>query len=475
MSSPMETIAPPAVSGLSLVQLSLLRWIEEQEDERAAKYVMFREYYDGDHSSQLTMRLRKFLELKSGQEFNLNMCPIVVDALAEKLKVAGFTSDGPADLLALWWKKNRMDAQQAVVHLAAVRDGDTFVLVEWDNVNARPLFTQENAYDGTAGMRVIYSDERRTVPQVAIKRWTISAGLDITARRANLYFPDRIEKYVNSGPGWERFYEPDDERWPIPWVDRASRPLGIPVVHFRNMDEGYDHGKSELDNVVPMQNALNKTVIDVLAAADTTGFQVLWMTGGDPGASTNPDGSVKPGIAIAPGSWVYNTNPDAKIGAIEPADLDGIIKVADLWAAKIATITRTPLTLFQLTGQVAAADTIKEGRAGLISKARDRQTVFGNAWEDAMTMALRLYNTWGAGGAADDAEIAVVWEDDEKPDLLALAQTVNQLELAKAASTQQKVMILHPDWDPDAVAKEVAAIKDDQAFGEVPPIEPPAS
>jgi len=48
--------------------------------------------------------------------------------------------------------------------------------------------------------------------------------------------------------------------------------LGVPVVHFRNNDQGYDYGASELSSVIPLQNALNKTIIDLLASADTSAF-----------------------------------------------------------------------------------------------------------------------------------------------------------------------------------------------------------
>ena len=92
-------------TGMDMIQLSYLADLESQENDRAAKYVMLRDYYDGNHATQLTARLRKFLELKDDQEFNLNLCPIVVDALAEKLKVAHFECDNKPDVLREWWRQ----------------------------------------------------------------------------------------------------------------------------------------------------------------------------------------------------------------------------------------------------------------------------------------------------------------------------------------------------------------------------------
>ena len=430
-------------AGIDIIQLSYLSWLESQETERASKYTMFRNYYDGDHLTQLTARMRKFLELKADQEFNLNACPIVVDALAEKLKVSGFDCDDKPDLLREWWQRNRMDAVQAVVHLAAVRDGDTYLLVEWDNEQGKPRFTQENAYDGTQGVHVVYSDERRVMPVVAIKRWIVTSGQNIKTRRTNLYYPDRIEKYSDGGTGqsWQQFNE-DGQPWPIPWA------FGIPVVHFRNKDQGYSYGESELEDVTPIQNGLNKTFIDLLAAADTTGFQMYTATGVDKAPET-----------VAPGMMLWSTDQNVRYGAIPPADLSGLLALKDSVMADIGKLTRTPLSFFQLTGQVAAAGTLKEQRSGLIAKSLDRQVTFGNSWEDALYLARRLHNAYGAGKLKEDAEISTLWSDDEKPDDAALAAEVELLTRAQAASTETKVKILHPDWDEKAIAVEVALIQ----------------
>ncbi len=443
------SLVQPPVSGITTVQLSYLSWLESQEADRAAGYVEKRDYYSGDHATQLTARMRKFLELKEGQEFKINMCPIVVDALAEKLKVAGFECDNKPDVLREWWRRSRMDAAQAVIHTAAVRDGDTYVLVEWSNEHKRPMFTQENAYDGSQGLHVIYSDECRNVPVVAIKRWIVTSGAQIKTRRTNLYYPDRIEKYTDLGTGkdWTEYTDETGQyagMWPIPWGTEAE-PLDIPVIHFRNRDQGYSYGESELNDPIPLQNGLNKAIIDLLAAADTTGFQMIWGTG-------IPSGTT---FTVAPGSTLASTDPAARFGVITPANLDGLIALKDSIAADIAKITRTPLSYFQLSGQVAAAGTLKEQRSGLISKALDRQMTFGNSWEDVQYMARKLHNAFGPGGMDEEAEISTVWVDDERPEHGELAAEANLLFQSQSASVDTRVKLLHPDWDEEAIVAEV--------------------
>lgn len=444
--------------GIDLIQLAYLAWLEAQDNERFSKYVKFREYYDGDQATCLTKRQRAYLNVDNDAEFNLNACPIVVDSLAEKLKVEGFTTgtdEKQPETFAEWWKQNRMDGQQGVVHLAAVRDGDTYVLVEWDNEKKMPLFTQENAHDGSEGMHVVYSDERRRLPLLAVKRWTITSGVNVKTRRTNIYYADRIEKYSDMGTGqaWQQFYEDGSDVWPIPWTENGAEngvPLGLPVFHFRNKDQGASYGLSELDNVTPPQDALNKTVSDLLGAADTTGFQMLTATGV----------AQEDKYTVAPGILLRSSNDAASFGILPAGDLAGLMALKDSWFADIAKITRTPTSFFQLTGAIAAAGTLKEQRSGLDAKAEDRQVTFGNTWEDVMAFARHLHNVFGTGPKMDETVLVLtVWTDTEEPTDIERAEEAELMNRAGAASTKTKVKVLHPDWSAKEIDAEVELIQ----------------
>jgi hypothetical protein len=110
----------PAAERVDKVRLSFLDWLATDAKERHDNYAIYRDYYDGNHATQLTERMRRYLQVKSGQEFNANYCPIVIDALAEKLKVIGFDAgDEQSAVLWKWWQQNRMDQTQGEVHLSA--------------------------------------------------------------------------------------------------------------------------------------------------------------------------------------------------------------------------------------------------------------------------------------------------------------------------------------------------------------------
>lgn len=405
----------------NIVDGTYLEWLYDQEVATQDLYIQYREYYDGDHDTSLTARLRAFLELKTGQEFNINFCPVVVDSLAERLRVIAFevTDDEAAEeLIWKWWQLNRMDGEQAVTHLAAVRDGDAFIITEWDEERGIPRFTFELACASAEGVKIMYNPGNRKEILMASKRWIVKGiGEGNDSRRLNLYFPDHVEKYFSQSDTWEGNWQPytggDDSviiaegvfgntGW-HDWLDKQGKPLGVPVAHFKNKDAGLGRGLSELADVLPIQNALNKSFIDMIAAADTAGFPVLTVTGADGGA-----------LEIFPGSTISSTDPETKFAWLSAGDLNQMVALKDSVAIDIARVTRTPLSNFQISGQMPAEGSEKQRESGLVSKALNRQVFFGNAHEDAIYMGIRLHNAFSTEAKINpDVVVSTVWKSPE--------------------------------------------------------------
>lgn len=432
-------------------RLTFLEWLANQEAARRAEYALYRDYYDGEHSAQLTERLKKFLNIKSGLEFNLNLCPVVVDSLAERLVVTGFDAGEQSATFWSWWEQNDMDGVQADLHLSAVRDGDGYILVDWDEGQGRPAFWHELACDGD-GVTVHYG-ERRKEPIFASKRWRVESenpGEAGKVRRLNLYYPNRIEKYIDTGDRkqgdgrlevWAEFSENSGDPWPIPWTMNNKpdgEPIGVPVVHFRNRAQGYNHGQSELKSVLGPQNGLNKSVIDLLSAADTGAFGIRWVTGGDTG-----------GADVYPGAIYSFDSSDTRVGTWEAMDLSQLINMVNqfkLWAAQVS---RTPISAFQITGQIAAEGTLKQQESGLVAKAENRQVFFGNSWERVMELGRRLNNVFGNEEMNEEQNISTQWASAETRSALDDAQVAavyveklgvpRAMAWAKAGFTQAEI------------------------------------
>jgi len=262
------------------------------------------------------------------------------------------------------------------------------------------------------------------------KRWTetvVENGKRQTRQRLTAYYPDRVERFVLTTTGNEAGWQPyrdDGQPWPIPWVGADGQPLGIPAVHFRNPGL-----RSELWDAIPLQDAINKTLLDVLASADTSGFRILFAHGWFPttdGKMPASDGSNL--LKIAPGQVIGSSSAEAALDPIEGADLSPLLEAVDSLIVKLAQVTDTPTGRFQLTRQVAAEGTLKQQEAPLLGKVRARQVLFGDAWEDLMYIARRLTNLWGEGGLPEDPRIETRWQVAETRDE---AEWVNMLAVKR--------------------------------------------
>ncbi len=432
------------VSARNVVDLSILDFLAESERLFQRAVVKARAYHDGEHEVFLTDRLRQFLGLniESDSRFNMNVCRIVVEALTERLIVEGF--DVADEDLAAWvdevWKQNHMDARADDTHEMAVRDGEAFVIVDWDFANSRPRLTPHPRYtsvdaggDGF-GVQMVYPDDDVSQPPLyAVKRWIETVAGNTHRERATVFFPDRIAKFAATGGSnnWVPFTDPDDEDdagasvWPIPWLDSTGQPLGVPVIHFQNKSL-----RSEAWDAVPLQDALNKTLLDLLASADMTGFRIFVARGFYPttdGKSLADDGGNA--LTIEPGQIIGNTRAanETAFQAVDGADPTPLVNMAQKIILFVAMVTNTPIGRFQITGLVASEQSQKQAEEPLMAKVRNRQTVFGDAWEAALDMARRLENLQGEPLNEED-ELTVRWaeaqarSDDERRADLELKQ-----------------------------------------------------
>ena len=221
--------------------MAYMRWLAADYDEQQTRYLHLRQWYRGEQGVPLTDRQREYLATDSSFEWSLNYLRLPVDLCVERLTVEGF--DGPPGIggddgvLDEWWTSSRMDALQNQVHRAAIVDGDTYLLIEWDTENGRPIFSHEPAFDGEEGVKVHYLSNLKRDMTMASKRWGETRFNDNGAvqavQRLNLYLPDRIEKYENTGRGWTPYRANPDDAWPIA-VSLAStrkRVLKLLLLH----------------------------------------------------------------------------------------------------------------------------------------------------------------------------------------------------------------------------------------------------
>jgi len=418
------------------VDMSYINALIAAVKEDDAIVVLARKYHNGDQDTYMTPRVQEFVKLHGEvRKFNLNICRTITLAVKDELSVSGFNTSEVPDATGLktqakwaWdlWTQNHMDAVQAEVHESALSDRETFIIVDFDYSNVRPRlihnykFTDLDVDGDGQGCWMLYENDDVNQPaRCGIKQWVQTTydetGQPTTATRRTIYYPDHIEKWIYIS-SWEHFIEPPNpdpaippEPWPIPWIGKDGKPAGIPVIHFRNVNltpEAWD--------AISIQDAINKTLIDILASNDLSAFQMLAALGWYPTTDGEPpkdDGSNL--LKVGAGQFIGTKDPDGKIQVISGNDPTALVNTLKDFITMAAQVTGTPTSRFTTTKLVASQETLKEQNTQLKKKAKDRRILFGDAWEACMSMARKVANMFGGVTLDELVTFETIWADNE--------------------------------------------------------------
>ena len=206
-------------------QMSIDGWLAEVE-ARAEKIALFRAYQDGDHRANLTPEMKALLRVSDGTltELNGNYIDLIVQTMGDRASVSAIEADNNLANKWIAWvlEENYFDAMQAEVHEDTIRDGDSFIIVDWDNERQVPRLNHEPAFDGVEGVTVVYQGNDIVA---AVKVWQYIAGEGTTVR-INVYLPGEIRKYQSRNGATSNL----EELGKATWTMRDGLPLGVPVV-----------------------------------------------------------------------------------------------------------------------------------------------------------------------------------------------------------------------------------------------------
>ena len=175
----------------------------------------------------------------------MNVPRLLVNAVAERLRVTGFSG---ADAKGLWaeWLANDLDQQAGVAHREALTLGAAYVIV-WANTDGSPRVTVESPRQ----VAVVTDPGSRRVT-AAVKRWETARSTEVA-----VYEADVITRLSAPGLG--------ATTTGFRVVETIPNPLGqVPVVRFRNGDRLLDDGVSEMSDVLALSDALSKLTVDML-------------------------------------------------------------------------------------------------------------------------------------------------------------------------------------------------------------------
>jgi hypothetical protein len=370
-------------------------------DEPAVRYAELDRYYTGTQSlAFLSPEAKTALGTRFGRMAS-NIPRLAVTALSERLRVTGFTGD-----TEVWadWLRCDLDQQSGVAHREALLLGDSFVIV-WADQLGRPKVTVESARQVAT-----VTDPGTRAITAAVKRWETK-----TTTEAVLYAPDTITRLRanQTGATTQGFKT----------VEEISNPLGVvPVVDLRNSDRLLDgRGHSEIDDLMPLVDGLNKSLADMLVASEYTSRPRRWATGielteenvtdddGNPVLDSDGQPVTRETNPIPEGSRaMISENDAAKFGQLQGADLTGYENAVNVLLGQIMAVSALPAHYVGImTDNPASADAIRSAEASLTARSEARQATFGRAWEQVARLMIAVRD----GRDPERIDVRVQWSD----------------------------------------------------------------
>ncbi|WP_059013973.1 phage portal protein [Mycobacterium sp. M26] len=385
-------------------QSDVLLALLQRLNEPLARYADLDRYYTG---KQPLAFLSPEAKVALGNRFGImasNIPRLAVTALAERLRITGFS--GGTELWADWIR-NDLDQTSGVAHREALLLGESYVIV-WADRFGRPQVTVESAKQVA-----VLTDPGSRETFAAIKRWEDTS---LKTTEAVMYLRDKIVRL--------RAEQQGAVANGFKTIDEIANPLGvIPVVNLRNTDRIIgEWGSSEIDDLRPLVDALNKSLADMMVTSEYVGRPRRWATGielteepvldddGNPVLDEDGQPMTKEVNPIPEGHRaMISENHEAKFGQLQAADLAGYEASVRVILGQIMAVSTLPAHYVGVfTDNPASADALRAAEASLTARAEARQQTFGRAWEQVARLMIAVRD--GRDPSLID-DIRVHWAD----------------------------------------------------------------
>lgn len=371
--------------------------------------------------------------------FNVNLCRLAVDALAERMRIKRFDvrdSSGKdlSDIAMAAWARTNMDQLLQPLLVDALALGSAYLIV-WQDSNGKATITPESAQQVAVQRHPITGEVEQ-----AIKRWdTMDPSGAIQVEHLIHYDRHAVTQYSRkAGQEWATVGEP------------VSNPLGVvPVVPLINIARIGDLcGFSVIDDLGPLVDALSKVVADMLVASEDVARPRRWATGVDLEEETTPssDGFIADEQPESPaknevvspfekGNRMFTVeSPEARFGQLPGADLQGYKTAVEIILQQIMAVSALPAHMMGVTtANPSSADAIRAAEASLTARSESRIKVLGIPIERAISLMVAIET------GQDVAEIntAVKWASAATKSTAQEADAVTKLHTLGIVNTEE--------------------------------------
>jgi hypothetical protein len=360
--------------------------LSEELDTRANSLATNEKYLEGKQPlAFLSSTARDATKLS---RMAANIPNVQVTAIAERLRVTDLQLAGRHSA-ELWrdYQANDLDQTLSLAFWEAMGLGSSYAIV-WDRTGrAKPRVSIESAHQV-----ILDVDPGSRETLAGFKRWT-AGGMT----HARLYLPDAIVAFSADGEGASQG-----------WREGATvrNPLGVvPVVEFRNTARLLGPGVSEIEDLKPLVDGLNKILADMMVGSEFYARPRRWATGVEMGSDEdgNPVNPFPEGDRM-----MISEAIEAKFGSLPAADLASYDSAVKILAGQIMAVSALPAHyLGQLTGQAPGADGLRAAEAALSARAEAKQALFGRPVEAIG----RLMEAIRTDSSPDSHEVKVRWAD----------------------------------------------------------------
>lgn len=470
-------------------------WYASRTDRLAAMYASSTEQRPSFQKDGLVGMARRFFWGSQGastpvQKLHLpiaaDLCQASADLLFSEPPIFSTEDPKAQERLDLIVGEDAHDRLASSAELGAALGG-TYVRVAWDeDVALHPFLTRvdaDSAWPEFRWSRLVAVTFWRTVREDGGTVWRhlekheLVGGIGVIehglfrgtsatlGRRVSLTESAATLGFAQDGEGMRAVVSTGS-----PGLDVIYVPNQTPNREWRNHPIGANLGRSDLDGIEPLMDALDEAWsswmrdLRIGKARVVAARSALEDHGPGKGASLDLDREVYEGVNLPPGA--QNTTGHLPLTPIQfqirvqehqqtcDALLQQILRSAGYSAQTFGAADSG--------GAMTATEVQSRERRSFLT--RDRKI---RPWRPGLSYlagkALAIDKTVFGGSHDVSGPVTVEFGDTVQESQEALARTAQLMHQAQAASTKTRVQLMHPDWDDTAVDTEVELIG--QEFG----------
>jgi len=420
---------------MSDIKIALELILNKRQDYKKAE-----SYYEGYNQEVFANQRWYKLFRYEGSDFRFNFSKTVVDSVLNRLEIKQILAGTPQaeEYIDTIWEQSDLKLDINEIHRNALVYGDSYAIVWPDETGTLCI-----DYNSPINTCIVYSQENPRIKEFAAKIWQVNDGIT-KLLKMNLYYPDRIEKYMTQGD-----LDTISMNMNMTPMDVIPNPWGeIPVFHFRTHKP---FGRPEHADAFGPQDAINKLISTHMLTVDYQGAPQRYALSSGGNASEMEDfadddtarenmGALQNG----PGQLWYLQGVSS-VGQFPAADPKIFTDPVMSYVNSMASITNTPNHYFLNGSHLPSGQALRVAEAPLFKKILNRQLSFGSTWRDLFKFMFKI------DGIPADVEIK--WENAESIDSL------DNWDIAvrkKSVGVSLRQILIEAGYDPEIADAVVA-------------------